>query len=101
MKQNGYNVGTNYGRQGGLKHQHPQTRQKLSSYIEWEHKSGVWVMSEPHESVSDLVTFLNSVVPGSIKRSNHFSELLRGESKSRFGWTILKVLTIDENVEID
>lgn len=97
LKENVYNVGTKYGRKGGLKHQNPQTRKRLSSIIEWEHSSGVMVISPPHESVGDLVNFLNSFVPNSIRRANHFSEVLRGVTKSRFGWRIVKELELGEH----
>lgn len=96
LKQNGLNLGTNYGRKGGMKHQHPLTKKRLNSIIEWKHESGLVVMTEPQETVGDLVNILNSYVPNSIKRTNHFSELLRGVSKSRFGWRILSELEFDE-----
>ncbi len=94
LKKNGHNVGTKYGRIGGLKHQHPLTQKRLSSVIEWEHSSGITVISTPHESVGDLVDFLNFYVPGSVQRANHFSEVLRGVTKSRFGWRIVKELDL-------
>lgn len=96
LRQNGLNVGINHGRKGGVKHQHPLTKQRLNSIIEWEHESGIVVMTEPQETVGDLVELLNSYVPNSIKRANHFSELLRGVSKSRFGWKILSELQFGE-----
>jgi general stress protein YciG len=98
LKQNGFNVGLNHGRKGGIKHQHPLTKQRLNSIIEWEHESGIVIMTEPQETVQDFVNVLNSYVPNSIKRANHFRvrELLRGVSKSRFGWQIRSELQFDD-----
>lgn len=93
---NGKNVGTNYGRQGGLKHQASITSQKLSFYLEWKHVSGVMTISPPFESVRELKEYLNCFVPGSIRHDSGLSAILRGVEPRCYGWTIIQELEFDD-----
>nr|YP_010500098.1 hypothetical protein [Gormaniella terricola]UWV18275.1 hypothetical protein [Gormaniella terricola] len=91
---NGKRVGTLFGRKGGLKHQNPMTKEKLSHYLEWTHNSGIMTISPPFESVCELKDFLNMFVPDSMKNSSGISDLLREKEKCRYGWKITRVLDI-------
>jgi len=68
LRQNGYNVGTLYGRQGGIKHQNPATSRRLSLNLEWEHDTGVKTVSPPFETVRELKEFLIVSFPRVLKR---------------------------------
>ncbi len=92
LQQNGFYVGTNFGKLGGLKHQNHETKRRLSLHLEWEHDSGIFVISPPLESVTQLKEYLNLAVPNSVKHCSGLSELLRQISKKRYGWKILKEL---------
>ena len=92
LKENGFNVGTNYGRIGGLKHQHPETKRRLGLHLEWLHDSGIFIVSHPCESVKELTNYLNCAVPNSIRSSSGLSEILRGVSTKRFGWKLIREL---------
>lgn len=92
LKQNGFNVGTNFGRLGGLNSQNPETKRRLSLHLEWEHDSKVFVVTPPMESIVELKDYLNLFVPGSVKHGSGLSELLRQISKKRYGWRITKEL---------
>jgi general stress protein YciG len=94
LRRNGERVGKLFGRKDGLKHQHPLTREKLSKTIEWEHESGVFAISPPMESVSELVNFLNIHVPNSVKNSSGLSEILREVEPRRYGWKIVRILDL-------
>lgn len=94
LKANGSNVGRNYGRQGGLKHQNSMTKERLGKFLEWEHTSGIRTISPPFESVRELQEYLNCFVPNSIKFSTGLSEILRNKEPKRYGWRILKDLDI-------
>jgi hypothetical protein len=94
MIENGKRVGTLYGRQGGMKHQNPTTKLMLTHFMEWEHSSGLKVVSPPFESVQELKVFLNSYVEQSIPHSTGLRELLRGISKRRYGWALVSVLDL-------
>lgn len=92
LQQNGFNVGTFHGRQGGLKHQSPTTKQRLTLYLEWEHETGVQTISPPFESVRELKDYLNCFVVESVKHSSGLSELLRNVQSRRYGWRIVRDL---------
>lgn len=94
LKANGIRVGTFHGRKGGLKHQAPMTKVKLSQYIEWQHQSGVMTISPPFESVRELKEYLNNFVPESVPHSSGLSEILREVSHQRYGWSISKILDL-------
>jgi hypothetical protein len=88
-KINGYNVGTNYGRLGGIKHQHPLTREKLSKYLIWEHGSGIKTISPPKPTLRELIEYLNEDKPLSIPAHAGISAHMRGVQKSGYGWRII------------
>lgn len=94
LKMNGSNVGKNYGRQGGLKHQSPITAKRLSQFLEWEHTSGIRTISPPFESVRELKEYLNCFIPNSIKHNSGLSAILRKKEPRRYGWRIIKDLEI-------
>jgi hypothetical protein len=93
---NGKNVGTKYGRQGGLKHQSPITTQKLSTFLEWGHDSGVTTISPPFESVRELKEYLACFVPNSIRHDSGLSAILRGVEPRRDGWSIIQELEFED-----
>lgn len=94
MKQNGYNVGTNYGRMGGLKKQDSVTKTRLALFLEWEHDSGIMAISPPMESVRELKEYLNLFVPNSARHSSGISAILRGVEPKRYGWRVVRELEI-------
>lgn len=94
LRKNGKKVGTLFGREGGLKNQNFLTREKLSKTIEWQHKSGVFVISPPTESVKELGDYLNTFVPNSVKHSSGLSAILREVEPQRYGWKILRILDL-------
>lgn len=88
LENNGKNVGTNYGRLGGLKHQNAKTKRRLSLYLEWDPDFGIFAISPPFESVAELKQYLNSFVSDSVKHSSGLSEILRDVCPKRYGWKI-------------
>lgn len=94
LRANGERVGNLFGREGGLKHQNSLTREKLSKTIEWQHKSGVFAICPPMESVKELVDYLNTFVPDSVKHSSGLSAILREVEPQRYGWKIVRILDI-------
>lgn len=94
LKQNGHNVGTNYGRQGGLKHQNPLTKRRLALFLEWEHVSGIMTISPPMESVAELKEYLNLFVADSVTHTSGISALLRGVEPKRYGWRLVRELEV-------
>lgn len=95
LQQNGFNVGTNHGRKGGLKHQNPLTKRRLSMHLEWKHESGVQTISPPFESVRELQEYLNCFVSDSVKHTSGLSEILRNVQPTRYGWRISKELEFE------
>lgn len=92
LKQNGYKVGTNYGRIGGMKHQHLITKRRLSLYLEWVHDSEVTTISPPFETVKQLTQYLNYFVPGIYVSA--VSQILRDCPSRRCGWQITRELEL-------
>jgi general stress protein YciG len=99
LQQLGKNVGTHYGRIGGIRSQNEKTKEMLTHYIEWEHQSNVFVISPPMESVKEIANFLNMCVPGSVKFPSGISALLRNVEPRRYGWSMKKVLEFDSDDE--
>lgn len=71
---------------------HPLTCEKLSQILEWEHKSGVTVISPPMKTVVELKNYLNNYVPDSVKYAFKLSEIFRNLRKRCNGWRIVRVL---------
>lgn len=90
--QNGYNVGTNFGRIGGMKHQNDVTKRRLSLYLEWTHDSGVITISPPFETVTQLTQYLNYFVSGIYVSA--VSQILRDCPSRRCGWQITRELDL-------
>jgi len=90
LKENGYRVGTLFGKQGGIKHQNEITKTRLQKSFEWYHDSGVSARTFPCETLGELQAQLNTAVPKSVKYSNALRQILRNSPPRRYGWQIIK-----------
>lgn len=85
-------LGKRFGKQAGLTCQHPITREALKHSILWVHDSGLKVETPPVQTLNEIQTKLNQMVPKSVNFTSGLSSLIRGEEKKRYGWKLILIL---------
>ena len=96
LKVLGHNVGTNYGKFGGLKKQSPITKQKIQGTLLWQHDNGVRIETCNCESLSQIQKILCDLVPDSVKHTSGLSAIVRGIEKRRYGWQLVDMAISSE-----
>lgn len=62
LKQRGKTLGQKFGSKGGIKHQNPLTKKRLSGTLLWKHLSGIQVETKDIKTLANVKDLLNSAV---------------------------------------
>lgn len=89
LKKLGHNVGTNFGKFGGLKKQSPEIKKIIQGVLWWKHDTGTRVKTLNLESLSQLKKILCEHVPNSVKHTSGLSAIVRGIEPHRYGWQLV------------
>lgn len=98
LKKRGENLGKTFGSKGGIKHQHPLTKKRLSGTLLWKHISGVEVETSNIKTLANVKDRLNLAVQNSVTHTSGLSELLRYKSKKRYGWFLIEKTNVKKEI---
>lgn len=81
-------MGTHFYSKGGLAHQNPVTKERLSQKLVWFHQSGVKVERNNVKTLREVQSLLHEKVKGSVKYTSGLSEIIRRVQKQRYGLSL-------------
>ena len=96
LKRLGQNVGTNYGKIGGLKKQSSLTKEKIQGILLWKHDTGVLVKTSNLESLAQVKDILCKKVPDRVKHTSGLSAIVRRTELHRYGWQLIDTVISSE-----